>query len=119
MEDFSVEALVGNIVQSFTHVVLPDHRDLRTKIESHEFVLLKKQLTPNPEDTAHPEHWAKVLFTTADCAICEEVEKTLGERRFQVRKIDLSEWDSYFVEWIDNNSLCSDIWRRGATMYYR
>ena len=108
MEDFSVEALVGNIVQSFTHVLLPDHRDLRTKIESHEFVLLKIE---NPEDAAHPEHWAKVLFTTADCAICEEVEKTLGERRFQVRKIDLSEWDSYFVEWIDNNSLCSDIWR--------
>ena len=111
MEDFSVEALVGNIVQSFTHVVLPDHRDLRTKIESHEFVLLKKQLKIE-------SHWVKVLFTTAEYAVCQEVEMTCTDEgtgtRFQVRKIDLSEWDSYFVEWIDNNSLCSDIWRRGA-----
>jgi hypothetical protein len=47
--------------------------------------------------------WYKILFTTTDCVIVQDVLLNCGDTRFGVYKIQLSEWENVFGEWIDEN----------------
>ena len=80
------------------------------------------------QDGIHPETgkkfrptWQKILFTTSDCVVVQEVEMTWNVTRFKVRKIPVEEWDDMFVEWIDadHNRFydARQCWVDGARMY--
>ena len=114
---FCVNSIIAKTLESYVQV--PDYSDLRDEIENHTFVQLKRQLTPDARGIWHLQRY-KILFVTSDTVIVEETELTCGCSRFQVRKIDLSEWDQWFDEYIDEGEgfvvqeMC---WADGMRMY--
>ena len=109
-KQFCVNAVVSSLLHEY--VVQPDYTQKREEIEAHEFVCLDvKGGIRNKGD------WCKILFTTSDTAIVQEIELTHGHTRFQVFKVHLSEWDTKFVEWLDNDWIVQDCSQRGMRMY--
>ena len=106
------ERLVSSILE--TYVQTPDYSEKRAEIESHTFVTMKL-----PGDRV--PHWYKVLFTTSDTAVVQEVLMTWDQTRFVVTPIPLSEWDTKFVEWIDEDHQrfweVDESWQQGARQY--
>ena len=76
-----------------------------------------------------PPAFYKVLFTTTDTIIVENLSFKGHMTRFEVRKIDAAQWDDYFVRWINYKAedetntriplygLLSLQWKIGAGMY--
>ena len=117
---FCVNTIIAQTIQSYVQV--PDYSDLREEIESHTFVQLLRERTQDPRvpRAGHFQRY-KILFVTSDTVICEETEKTCnGSGRFEVRKIDLSEWDQWFDEYIvEGRSFAVQemCWADGMRMY--
>ena len=115
----SLEKVVAELFNSYVHQ--PDYSIKREEIESHPFVLLKHDEINPATGQRYLSVWNKVLFTTSDCAVCQEVLITWNVTRFRVRKIELSDWDNMFVEWIDeNHDRYLDVyrsWDEGYNMY--
>ena len=112
---FCQETLVAKLLK--TYVVQPDHSAKLEEIASHEFVLLH-------QDGIHPETgkkfrptWHKILFTTSDCVVVQEVWMSAYITRFKVRKIHVEEWDDVFVEWTNKKEGLRQCWNDGARMY--
>jgi hypothetical protein len=110
------ERLVSNLLE--TYVQTPDWSAKRTEIRSHKFVSLRRSGTIwYPLCTI----WYKVLFTTSDTVVVQQVELTGGETRFQVEGIPLAEWDARVEEWIDEDNVryedVRSAWAEGMGMY--
>ena len=107
-----------------TYVVQPDHSAKLEEIASHEFVKLQQDAI-RPGGEKWLPTWQKILFTTSDCVVVQEVQMTWNVTRFKVRKIHVEEWDDVFVEWTDKNQetfydgefWIRECWNDGARMY--
>ena len=116
---FCVNAVVSSLLRDY--VVQPDYSEKREEIEAHEFVRLRQEgLNPRTGKEFLPT-WHKVLFTTSDCVIVQEVELTWSLTRFKVRKIPMEDWNKTFVEWIDADHErfweVEDCWDKGMRQY--
>ena len=107
-KQFSVNAVVSSLLLEY--VVQPDYSEKREEIEAHELVRIKVKGKTRG-------NWCKILFTTSDTAIVQELELTHGFTRFQVFKVNLSEWDAKFVEWLDDDWAVRDCNEEGMRMY--
>ena len=105
---FCVNTVISSLLRDYA--IQPDYSELREQLEGHEYVSLKVKGGTRGD-------WCKILFTTSDTAVVQEVELTCGHTRFQVFKVDLSEWDTKFVEWLDNDWIVRDCGERGMRMY--
>ena len=94
---FNIAECISKII---AHTVRVDYSKLIKEIKKHEFVHLKL----NDENS----EWAKVIFTTENSCIVEEVQLTGNFTRFQKYEIPYCEWDSKFDGWLD----------RGDARYY-
>ena len=109
-KQFCVNAVVSNLLRDY--VTPRDFTQKREEIEAHKLVRIDvKGGTRNKGD------WCKILFTTSDTAIVQEIELTWGHTRFQVFKVHLSEWDAKFVEWLDDDWAVRDCNEEGMRMY--
>jgi hypothetical protein len=111
-QEFCVNAMVAKVLKDY--VQQPDYSEKRAEIANHEFASLKVH-TAN--DKWNGSVWCKILFTTSDAVIVQEVEMTCNKTRFQVYKIEYPEWDEKFVEWLDDDWVVRDCWQKGARMY--
>ena len=113
--NMSVENIVANLI---VEKLQPDFTALREEIATHKFMYMRLNL-----DTAIvAPKFAKVLFTTSESAVVQEVELTCGRTRFMTYNIAFGEeWEKKFVNWIDpdNDSyeVISDCWQCGMRMY--
>ena len=118
-QEFCVNAMVAKVLKDY--VQQPDYSEKRAEIANHEFASLKRRLPRTSTQIANHDYdgsvWCKILFTTSDAVIVQEVEMTCGNTRFQVYKIEISEWDGTFVEWLDDDWVVRDCWEKGARMY--
>ena len=111
----SVENLVANLI---VEKLQPDFTALRDEIAKHKFVHMKLNL----DEAFDAPTWAKVLFTTSESAIVQEVELTFDQTRFVTFNVAFgAEWDKCFVNWIDEDHSrfrdVLDCWERGMGMY--
>ncbi len=105
--------------------VFPEYKELRAEIAKHPFLSMRLNLgTYNPEtgDEFNAEVWSKILFVLPDCVIVQEVLLTWNATRFKTFKINFGEeWDSKFVEFIDeDHDRYSDVlesWDEGMREY--
>jgi hypothetical protein len=109
----SVENLVAKII---VEKLQPDFTALREEIAKHQFVRMKDDLDCTGSS------WNKVLFTTSESAIVQEVELTFNQTRFRTHNVAFgAEWKNKFVNWIDADNECYiivlDCWERGMAMY--
>ena len=123
--NMSVENLVANLI---VEKLQPDFTALRDEIATHQFVHMKLNLDMDIDAPT----WAKVLFTTSESAIVQEVELTFDQTRFKTYNIAFgTEWTNKFVNWIDPDPspdndypspdndypIVLDCWERGMGMY--
>ena len=116
---FCVNTVISSLLRDYA--VQPDYSELREQLEGHEYVYLRTSGV-HP-DTGKPflPTWSKILFTTTDTVVVQEVELTWGHTRFQVKGIPLTSWEDEFVEWINEDhhrySDCVECWEEGMGMY--
>ena len=104
------------VAKLIAETLRPDYSKLIKEISEHEFMWTK----PNPTSQWLPvEH--RVMFTTEDTCVVQECQLSLGHTRFIVFGIHLSEWETYFMGWVDDNDgwLGSTIesWDEGMRFY--
>jgi hypothetical protein len=112
-QEFCVNAVVSKLLTDY--VIQKDYSELMEDInENHadDFVRLK---------TPYGPILYKVMFTTSDTIIVQELEMSL-DTRFEVLKIHASEWDDRFDSWLtpdDENYewLGRSSWEDGFRMY--
>ncbi len=105
--------------------VFPEYKELRAEIAKHPFLSMRLNLgmfNPETGDELNAGVWSKVLFALSDCAIVQEVLLTWNVTRFKIYKISFGdEWDSKFVEFIDeDHDRYDDIhesWEEGMREY--
>ena len=126
MESLDIATVIGVLVKDF--VTPPDYSELMKDIcQNHadDFVELHKFDAVNPvcpgATKPLPELY-KILFTTSDAIIVQELEKSWNRTRFEVRKIEAGEWDDYFVGWLAPGDdkygwLGTSSWVDGMRMY--
>jgi len=101
-QEFCVNTVVSKLLTDF--VQQRDFSELRETIESHKYAKLKHHVIHNTGMYPNATTWYKILFTTTDCVIVQDVLLKCGDTRFGVHKIQLSdEWENVFGEWIDEN----------------
>jgi hypothetical protein len=124
MESFDIATVVGVLVKEFA--LPPDYSTLMEELATHEndFVRLHTldSIAPVCPGAIPIPRMFKILFTTDEAIIVQELELTWGNSRFEVRKIDACEWDDYFVEWLtpedeDYGYLGRSLWVDGMRMY--
>ena len=94
---FCVNTLVAQVLSSY--VQTPDYSELREDIEKHAYARLRLKTDACDKDG----YWYKILFTTSDCAVVQDVLLTWRDTRFAVHKVPLADWTDVFVEWMDED----------------
>lgn len=107
-KQFCVNAVIAEVLKDY--VVQPDYSEKLEEIQGHEFVSLKVKGGTRGD-------WCKILFTTTDTAVVQEVELTWGHTRFQVFKVELKDWDTLFEGWLDDDLVVLDCYENGMRMY--
>ena len=120
---FSSEQLVSQILLDY--VEIPDYSNLMEDINDNhglDFVTLKSDgICPETGNPWLPQLF-KVLFTTSDTIIVQQVLMTFDTTRFRVRKIHAEEWADFFESWLkpgDKRYLPQGKfpWENGCRMY--
>ena len=121
MKSFSVESVVSKLLLEY--VQQPDYSEIKDQVEEYTadgygFVELKQSLSPDACTKL-----SKILFTTTDSVIVQNLELTVASTRFTVQQILYSDWENWFVKHIPFVNtpglfrLCLDCWTDGFRMY--
>ena len=116
------ETIVAKIVTDY--VLPPDYTNLMRDINdnhSEDFVKLKSDgICPATGNPWLPTYY-KVLFTTSDTIIVQQIQMSYDLTRFRVRKFHASEWSDYFVSWLSHGDEAyndyKELWDLGAAFY--
>ena len=114
---FCINAVVAKVLKDY--VTPPDYSELMRDInENHanDFVVLKQDgRHPTTGKRFEPTDY-KVLFTTSDTIVVQEVQMSFGRTRFKVRKFHAKEWPDYYEGWVTWSEL-TRMWEDGCRYY--
>ena len=109
------------LAKEIVELLQPDYSEKIAEIEAHETKFVVLLLGSATSGETGPTKWYRVLFTASDCVVVQEIELTAGYTRFKIKKIQFSDWDEKFVEWIgtDHDRFCdaASCWNDGMQMY--
>jgi hypothetical protein len=121
MSGFDINAVVGTLIKEY--VAEPDYTELREEIAKHadDFVVWDWKPKGEPRKGLLNREY-KVIATTKDCVVLQELQMTWNKTRFQVHVVELKLWGEYFVEWLTPEDekyqfLGVSCWEDGARMY--
>ena len=122
MNSLSMDAVVGQIVKDY--IQQPDYSEIRDKVQQHldehgGFVRVRtKAYFSYP---AHVTCWGKILFTTGDSVVLEDLEMICTKTRFNVQQILYTDWANVVKQYIDETHedfrVCRNVWEDGCRMY--
>jgi len=101
---FCVNTVVAKILKDY--VQCPTFEELRAEIQQQRYANLRYHVlmkTPFAETRPHVNHWYAVLYVTNDSVIIQDVLLKCAATRFAVHVVKLEDWNTVFMEWIDED----------------
>jgi len=93
-QEFCVNTLVAKVLKDYVQV--PTYEELKEEIQNQEYAEMKLSTDTIPD-------WYAMLYVTTEHVVVQDVLLTAGQTRYETHLVKLSEWNTYFVEWIDEN----------------
>ena len=93
-KQFCVNTVVAKIIKDYVQV--PTFEELKEEIQHQEYARMKLST-----DRMITGYWYAMLYVTTEHVVVQDVLLKVGDTRFGTHLVKLSDWNTYFIEWID------------------